>query len=488
MSADDQAFLDILSSVPNDVRRYSNEVADYIDKHIEHAAGVLREALSSSEWIPESARPRVPPRSQPVLSSFQASPSSTYTTISRWVSNNKFWTAVIVVAVGGVTYQIVRKSRKQKKRRGKRAANGARMEVVVIAGSPSEPLTRSIALDLERRGLIVYIVCSSIEEEVLVQNESRPDIKPLMIDVVDPSSARAAIERFTLHLQTPHTVFQGARSHYLSLRSLIIIPSMTYPSAPISAISPAAFADVLNTHLADPILTVQAFLPLLTSLPFSHSSSSNPQPKPSILLLTPSIIPSLAPAFHAPESSTVAGLSAFTRVLRAELSPLGIAVSQLQLGNFDISSFAPKNQLQTMRAETLQWSQEDRQLYGPDFTRSRSRLGRGSSLRLLNDTVFDAMVSGKGGVIRVGQGSQVYGLIATWVPQGLVGWMMGVRGSRRGGGVRSSGAGIIRNETSATSTAHSNFSSAPASPGTGMDEGEYISVHGQGEAGDEDEL
>ena len=73
----------------------------------------------------------------------------------------------------------------RKKRRAKKAANGARLEVVVVAGSPSEAITRSITLDLERRGFIVYIVCNTIEEEVLVQNESRPDIKPLMIDIVN---------------------------------------------------------------------------------------------------------------------------------------------------------------------------------------------------------------------------------------------------------------------------------------------------------------
>lgn len=42
-------------------------------------------------------------------------------------------------------------------------------------------------MDLERRGFIVYVVCNTIEEEVQVQNESRPDIKPLMIDIVDVS-------------------------------------------------------------------------------------------------------------------------------------------------------------------------------------------------------------------------------------------------------------------------------------------------------------
>ena len=92
-----------------------------------------------------------------------------------------------MVVFGGVTYHLIRRRSSRKKRRAKRAGNGARLEVVVIAGSPSEPLTRSISLDLERRGFIVYIVCHTIEEEIQVQSESRPDIKPLMIDIVDVS-------------------------------------------------------------------------------------------------------------------------------------------------------------------------------------------------------------------------------------------------------------------------------------------------------------
>jgi len=101
---------------------------------------------------------------------------------------NKILTTIIVIAAGGITYHIIKTKSNRKKRRAKRAPNGARVEVVVVAGSPSEPITRSISLDLERRGFIVYIVCNTIEEEVLVQNESRPDIKPLMIDIVDVRS------------------------------------------------------------------------------------------------------------------------------------------------------------------------------------------------------------------------------------------------------------------------------------------------------------
>jgi hypothetical protein len=147
----------------------------------------LREALSSSKWIPESARPRPPPPPRTFVETISPN-SSIYNQIHGWVMRNKILTTVIVVALGGFTYHIIRRKSGRKKRRGKRAGNGARLEIVVLAGPPSEAITRSISLDLERRGFIVYIVCNTIEEELLVQNESRSDIKPLMIDIVDVSS------------------------------------------------------------------------------------------------------------------------------------------------------------------------------------------------------------------------------------------------------------------------------------------------------------
>jgi uncharacterized protein (UPF0333 family) len=102
---------------------------------------------------------------------------------------NKILTTVIVIAIGGVAYHVYKRKAHRKKRRAMKAGNGARVEVVVVAGSPSEPITRSISLDLERRGFIVYIVCNTVEEEVqvLAHNESRKDIKPLMIDITDVS-------------------------------------------------------------------------------------------------------------------------------------------------------------------------------------------------------------------------------------------------------------------------------------------------------------
>ncbi|TVY31564.1 UPF0744 protein, partial [Lachnellula subtilissima] len=254
MSSDDQAFLDVLSSVPNDIKRYSSNVADYVDKQLNHVSNAIRELAAS---LPDPVRSKPPPPPpKPLLA-----PASTLSSIQSWVLRNKFLTTVLVIAAGGATYYVIKGSTsRRKKRRAKRAGTGARLEVVVLAGSPSEPMTRSIALDLERRGFIVYIVCNTIEEEVMVQNESRPDIKPLMIDIVDTQRAKQAIERFTIYLQHPHTPLPGTRPHHLTFRSLLLIPSNTYPSAPIAALSPSTLSDLLNTRLLTPILTLQTFL------------------------------------------------------------------------------------------------------------------------------------------------------------------------------------------------------------------------------------
>jgi len=53
----------------------------------------------------------------------------------------------------------------------------------VIAGSPHDPMVKSISSDLERRGYIVYITVSSTEEEHVVQSENRIDIRALGLDL-----------------------------------------------------------------------------------------------------------------------------------------------------------------------------------------------------------------------------------------------------------------------------------------------------------------
>lgn len=58
---------------------------------------------------------------------------------------------------------------------------------IVLAGSPHDLISRSLALDMERRGFIVFVVVNSIEDEQLVVGEGRSDIRPLNIDILDVS-------------------------------------------------------------------------------------------------------------------------------------------------------------------------------------------------------------------------------------------------------------------------------------------------------------
>ena len=95
-------------------------------------------------------------------------------------------TGVIVVVCSTVVIKGYQRTKSLRKvRRAKRARNGGRTEVVVIAGSPNLPLTKSLSLDMERRGFIVYIVCNAAEDEDLVNAFARSDIRPLSIDTTD---------------------------------------------------------------------------------------------------------------------------------------------------------------------------------------------------------------------------------------------------------------------------------------------------------------
>lgn len=55
--------------------------------------------------------------------------------------------------------------------------------VVVVVGSPLEPMTKAISVDLERRGYIVYITVSSAEEEHVIKSQHTEDIRPLWLDL-----------------------------------------------------------------------------------------------------------------------------------------------------------------------------------------------------------------------------------------------------------------------------------------------------------------
>jgi Fungal family of unknown function (DUF1776) len=368
MTSDDQYFLDLLASVPSDVMSYGSRIADYIEKQSTSLATDLRDAIDSATWIPDSMRPPIRTVSHRFSAPVPAPPSGLIAQTTRWVSRNRTAVAVVLAFAGTTAILIHRRRRAHaKKRRARRDRTGKKKEIVVLACSSFyDPLTRSLALDLDRRGYVVYITVSSTEEDSLVQSESKWDIRPLWMDLtssipnpgldlhpnlepirqlIKPSS------RSSSPISDKSSQSTSLSSHH-TLAGLILLPgSIGYPTGPLMTLPPTDLIDAVNTRLLSSILTVQQFLPLLTlaenqsrsstTATAQKSTTSLPQ-APSIILAYPSIPTSLLSPDQTPETITTTSLSSFIRSLRHELPPRSnIRITEMKLGLFDLTSTAP---------------------------------------------------------------------------------------------------------------------------------------------------
>ena len=197
----------------------------------------------------------------------------------------------------------------------------------------------------------------------------------------------------------------------------MLLPAITLPVSPVTSLSPPDWSDVLNTNLVAPFTLLHAFLPLLVLQ------------KSSLLFLNPSIIPSLAPPSHAAESVIGGALSQYISTLRREVQVQGINVVQIRLGHFDYGATLSDNQQLVPSQYSLRAEFARRRLEQKGVEKSV----KGQSLRELHNRVFDAMMRGKGrnGTIFVGRGARSYDLVGKWVPDGIVGWMMGAAKTNR---------------------------------------------------------
>lgn len=347
------------------------------------------------------------------------------------MSRNRALTAAIVAfAVTGsvgTAFYIHQTTHKTRKRRAGKSSSGARTDVVVVAGAVANPLASAVYLDLERRGFVVYVIANTPEDETYIRSQSRIDLLPLHLDLTDPFQASQQLGRFENLLNREHRVFEDAEAHRLRLRGLVLIPDTSsgpvpalpsYSSSSASAaataseqrnitqIPPEEWSDALNAKVLTPIATTQLLLPTLLSHPGSR-----------ILLLTPSVTPSLRPAGHGIENTVYGALENFITTLTAEVKGKGTtSVSHFKLGNFDIPAVTAK-----LRRDGV-------------VGNSSSLLGKGRSSRLvatpvrkLHEAVFDALIAERSPprTWHLGRGSLSYDLIGRWVPAGVVGMMMG---------------------------------------------------------------
>ncbi|KAI4112637.1 MAG: hypothetical protein LQ338_008289 [Usnochroma carphineum] len=398
-------LLSYLSAVESTVENEVERIADSLDAVTDRISASLRSAIGDSAWFPQTKPSRPPP--PPALSARHTG----YFEASRdWISRHRAVTAAVVCFLSTGAFLVWRQRRANRaKRRAKRAKNGQRTEIVVLAGPPSAPITRSLSLDLERRGFIVYIPVNSLVEERLIQAESKADIHPLHLDVTSPSSLSNTIRKFTALFEA-----SNAPKYPLHLTSFILLPQT--PSAPqpqsIAHTSAESWSDALTTHLLSPFTLLQAFIPLISS----H--------KASILFLSPVNTPSLSPPQHALENVVAGGMERYIFTLRKEMAASrDMKIIQFKLGAFDDASDRDAFKM----ALALR---HDNNGAGSDTTSPleiEQKRTRGTPLRDLHLKVFDAIVGKRTGAVYVGRGARVYDTLGKAMPDGLVKWMLGLQ-------------------------------------------------------------
>ncbi|PNS19098.1 hypothetical protein CAC42_1834 [Sphaceloma murrayae] len=359
--------------------RQYNETAEVIERHFETVADQIR------DWIPKGRVVAAPPPRPRRLA-----PATYISCLQSWALNHKAVTAGLLAFVGtGAVYLFVQRKAYRSRRRAKRTANGARTEVVVLAGSAMSPLTTALALDLERRGYVVYVVTNSPEDIQHVRSQSRVDVLPFNIDLAYPDVAQDQVNRVHELLSRHHYQVEGEHGHRLNLAGVILIPDAQFQQSLVAETSPEVWSNALNAKVLNTIITTQHLWPLITDF---HSR---------VLLLSPSIIPSLNPPGHGVQSTVAGALHGFCASLAAELRPRGIPLTRFKLGHLEM----PGSHAKSVDAK---------------------RRVKGTPLRKLHDSVFDALQSSRPwSTYHVGKGSLTYDMIGSWLPAGIVGWMMG---------------------------------------------------------------
>lgn len=93
-------------------------------------------------------------------------------------------------------------------------------------------------------------------------------------------------------------------------------------------------------------------------------------------------------------------------------------MAQIKLGHFDLAAVNGERQ------QIVQFHNPSR----AELTKQRlQEASRGTALRQLHNGVFDVIEQreGSGGTVFLGRGSRTYDIMGRFLPEGIIGWMMG---------------------------------------------------------------
>lgn len=366
-----------------------------------------------------------PPSLRPPPNRFNTHSSHIWNNLIHSISHNKLKYASILTVGLGITgyYYYFLNSNKITKRRVPKLANGARRDVVLIIGSPTDPLTRSIVVDFEKRGFVVYLTLLDLNDVKYIEsNKISNDLN--FININDSKNMDDHIFEFNQILKNPIIPFPNANPHYLQLKAIIFTPSLHFPIGPIENIAISSWI-----KLNDRLLT---YLKLFSSGLIQTVRSQDSK----IILLNPNIVSGLSMPYYGPETIFQTNLKSLFTVLTRELSSQDISVTQVRLGNLRLlnqrlSSTARIESL--VNSEVRAWTSEMKDLYGNNFSNVqfkanplKSSGGKGTNLVILYHLLFDLIYNKQSNpaVVYCGTGARLYDWISKLLPESWVQWLL----------------------------------------------------------------
>lgn len=303
----------------------------------------------------------------------------------------------------------------RRRRRVPKLANGARRDVVLVVGSPTEPLTRLLALDFEKRGFIVYLTLLDDKDARYVELNALPD-DINFLSMAGADGVDGAVRDFRRLLDTRVVPFAGAAAHRLRLRAVVFAPHLYFPLGPAEQVARASWARVQRLQA----VPLDLFAAGLLDLVRHHRCK--------VVAVVPTVVSTLALPYHAPECVFQAGLKAYYAALAKELRPHGVLVTQVRLGNLNLSRHP--RLASVVDAEVRSWPDDMRQVYGDHFLRTQKRAAVGSGLkstglRALHHLLFDLIFapSSNPPVVYYGTGARAYEWLVCVLPTWLADWV-----------------------------------------------------------------
>ncbi|GMM33771.1 hypothetical protein DASC09_010960 [Saccharomycopsis crataegensis] len=388
--------------------------------------------------------------------------------IGNFLNNNKKLISFLLggAIVGGIFYNFYFKNQNEniitirnnkkyiktnKTRRAKRLKNGARTNVVIIIGSPLEPLIRIVANDLEKRGFIVYITAINEREIQEINAENSEDIRAFKLDSLDEETLNTQIESFGNTINGPVVPFAQAKAHHLKLIGVLIVPDLYYPVGPVENIGLKGWSDCLNAKIMSPlVLFSNKFVNVIrknNSIEFGDKSLNVMSTK--LIFLSPNLVSSINLPFHAPETVAINSLNYIFESFAREIitdNTLNLQVISLKIGALNIFNHSSNKDTQEkikiqLQNQILGWGDHMKAIYGSNFKHICLLSGpspniRGANLRELNYKIFDLLYSDINSskkvtykrdlkIAHVGRGSRSYDFLGKYLPHGLISWFLG---------------------------------------------------------------